>query len=135
MQVLTEGIRIAKGEALIVHLLRALQALATVAGVLDLHDVMLATLKATCSFATMEFPPTLIATVKAAVPPQPPAVLQEVSGDLSPRDSGGLVAGASALALVASKVRPTSCVFSDWRYLGCTVIFPDKICRAGLEVT
>jgi hypothetical protein len=51
MQVLTEVMIAVSGEALVVHLLRAFQAMATVAGVLKSDDILLAYLSAVCSFS------------------------------------------------------------------------------------
>lgn len=50
LQALSDVVRVVVGEDLIVHVLRALQALATVAGVLSLPEVTLATISAVCAF-------------------------------------------------------------------------------------
>lgn len=52
MQALSDVVRVVAGEDLIVHILRALQALATVAGILSLPDVTLATVSAVCEFTS-----------------------------------------------------------------------------------
>jgi hypothetical protein len=50
VQALSETLAAISGEALVVHVLRACQSMATVAGVLGQHEVMLAYLAAVCFF-------------------------------------------------------------------------------------
>ena len=59
MQALSDVVRVVNGEDLVVHILRALQALATVAGVLALPDVTLATVAAVCEFTSTAAPAEL----------------------------------------------------------------------------
>lgn len=56
VQALSDVVRVVAGEDLIVHILRALQALATVAGILSLPDVTLATVSAVCEFTSIFAP-------------------------------------------------------------------------------
>lgn len=101
---LSAVIQAVRAEALVVHALRALQSLATAAGVLGLQDVILATLSTICSFtnpAPLPAAPTpaapLSATASPAPAPSPAAAAAVTPEPLRTATSGGTLPPTPAL--------------------------------------
>lgn len=96
VQALTEILNAVTTEAFSVHVLRALQAMATVAGVLNMKDAMHAVIAAVCSF-TVDSPPAVAGGAKGLAGLREAGPPCQQKSPASAEDSSAPFAAAAAL--------------------------------------